>query len=415
MKVRATFLFPIVASAALAGAAAAADDLVRYEVVDRISIPASLTDEPGDPALGREAAVGRQLGHCLACHEIPALGGEPLHGTVGPSLAGVATRYTEGELRLRVVDPKAIDPETIMPAYYKRDGLHRVAKEFQGTTILTAQQVEDVVAFLLTLQDDAPLPDAARREDALGRLERVAVAAPDGSPYPWLFSGYHVKGESVRAIEDDPAANPGSFTVGRGAELWTRAEGAANRACADCHGKAEESMTSAGARYPVYHEPSGKPITLEERVNLCRTEQMEAEAWAWGSDELVAMTTFVRHQARGQPVHVTVDGAARPFFERGRQHYYQRRGLFDMSCAQCHEQNYGRWLRGNLLSQGQTNAHPLYHSGGQDMEWLHDLFALCNGRVRAEPYAPGSDEFVALELYVAWRGNGLPVETPGVR
>jgi sulfur-oxidizing protein SoxA len=173
-------------------------------------------------------------------------------------------------------------------------------------------------------------------------------------------------------------------------------------------------MKGVGARYPVYHEPSGKLISIEQRINLCRTENMKAEAWEYNSDQLAAMTIYVRHQSRGMPVAVAVDGPARPFFEKGEEFYYRRRGLFDMSCAQCHEENFGERLRGNMLSQGHTNAHPLYYmSGGIDS--IPALFEFCNQRVRSEPYAYDSDEYVNLELYVAWRGQGLPVETPGVR
>jgi L-cysteine S-thiosulfotransferase len=133
-----------------------------------------------------------------------------------------------------------------------------------------------------------------------------------------------------------------------------------------------------------------------------------------GLEELVAMTIFVRHQSRGMPVEVAVDGPARPFFKEGMEFYYRRRGLFNLSCAHCHEQNYGEHLRGNQLSQGHTNGHPIYFLGGS-IDFVHVLFEFCNQRVRSEPYAYGSDEYVNLELYVAWRGQGLPVETPGVR
>jgi sulfur-oxidizing protein SoxA len=288
-----------------------------------------------------------------------------------------------------------------------------VAKDFEGTTILTAQQVEDVLAFLLTLDDQAPA-DGPVLPNALSALERVAITAPQGSPYPWLFSGYHVVNEQIQAIQDDDDINPAFLTVEDGARLWSTAEGAAGRSCANCHGTVG-SMEGVGIRYPVFHEPSGKLINLEQRINLCRTEQMQAEPWEWGSRELVAMTTLVRHQSRGQPMSVAVDGPARPLFERGKEIYYQRRGLFDMSCAHCHETNYGQRLRGNLLSQGHINAHPIYLSGASAMEFLHELFAFCNRRVRAEPYEYGSEEFVDLELYMAWRGQGLPLETPGVR
>jgi L-cysteine S-thiosulfotransferase len=390
---------------------AAAEDVVAYEIVDGTSIPVPLTGEPGDAARGRAVVAQRQQGNCLACHEIPALADEPLHGTVGPSLAGVARRYDEAELRLRIVDPKQINPDTVMPAFYRRDGLYRVAQEFQGKTILTAQQVEDVLAFLLTFdEEETPVVRASGRE----QLRLAAIDAPEGNPYPWLVSGYYAHGEETRAIQDDDAKNPGMLWVAEGEKLWNEPEGEAGKACMSCHGDAAESMKGIGARYPVYHEPSGKLISIEQRINLCRTENMKAPAWGWASDELAAMTMFVRHQSRGMPVEVAIDGPARPFFENGKEFYYRRRGLFDLSCAQCHEQNYGEYLRGNLLSQGHTNGHPIYYlAGGIDL--IPVLFEFCNQRVRSEPYDYGSDEYNDLELYVAWRGQGLPVETPGMR
>ena len=130
-----------------------AQDLVKYEIVDEISIPKSLTGQPGDPEAGRELAINRKLGNCLACHKMP-VPEQAFHGEVGPDLAGVASRYEEGELRLRVVDSKAINPETIMPAFYRADGLHRVMKKFQGKTVLSAQQVEDIIAYIMTLKDE---------------------------------------------------------------------------------------------------------------------------------------------------------------------------------------------------------------------------------------------------------------------
>ena len=400
----------LVAVAQVATMTAVAEDLIAYEVVDEISIPAPLTAEPGDPERCRAVVIDQQQGNCLACHEIPALAEEPLHGTVGPSLAGVADRYSEGELRLRLVDPKQTYPDTIMPAYYARDGLYRVAEKFEGKTILTAQQVEDVVAFLLTFREEPPAGRTSGREG----FRQVAIDAPEGSPLPWLYSGYYTRGERTRAMQDDDLMNPGMLWVAEGERLWDQIDGETGKGCLSCHDSAESSMRGVGARYPVYHEPSGKLISIEQRINLCRTENMKAEPWEYNSDELAAMTIFVRHQSRGMPVAVAVDGPARPFFAKGEEFYYRRRGLFDMSCAQCHEENFGERLRGNMLSQGHTNAHPLYFmSGGIDS--IPALFEFCNQRVRSEPYAYGSDEYVNLELYVAWRGNGLAVETPGVR
>lgn len=127
---------------------------VRYVIVDGRSVPNPLTGRPGDPARGRRWFVDRSLGNCLACHAVSALSAEePDHGDIGPALDGVASRSGPGELRLRVVDARALDPRSVMPAYFRSKGLTGVARKHRGRTILTAEQVEDVVAFLGTLRD----------------------------------------------------------------------------------------------------------------------------------------------------------------------------------------------------------------------------------------------------------------------
>jgi sulfur-oxidizing protein SoxX len=115
-------------------------------------IPEPLTALSGDPARGRAIVVDRQRGLCLLCHTGP-FPEQRFQGTLAPSLAGAGTRWTVPQLRLRIVDSRAIDPATIMPSYHRVDGLVRVAKAFEGRPILDAQQVEDVVAFLATLRD----------------------------------------------------------------------------------------------------------------------------------------------------------------------------------------------------------------------------------------------------------------------
>lgn len=134
------------------GDGAKAAELVKYEIVDGTSIPQSLTGKPGDPVRGRKVAINRKKGNCLGCHKMP-IPEEQFHGEVGPDLAGVGSRYKEGELRLQVVDSKVINPETIMPAFYRNSGFHRVMKKFQGKTVISAQDVEDVVAYMMTLKE----------------------------------------------------------------------------------------------------------------------------------------------------------------------------------------------------------------------------------------------------------------------
>lgn len=136
----------------LAVAAPARAQALRPFTVVGDAIPASLTGMPGNPERGRAIVVNRQVGLCLLCHTGP-FPEERFQGTLAPDLAGAGARATEGQLRLRIVDASRIKPDTIMPPYYRTDGLARVAPAFQDKPILTAEQVEDVVAFLMTLRE----------------------------------------------------------------------------------------------------------------------------------------------------------------------------------------------------------------------------------------------------------------------
>jgi len=118
---------------------------------DALEMPLLLTAQPGDAARGRAIVASRQTGLCLLCHAGP-FPEERFQGTLAPDLSGIVQRRSAGELRARIVDARRFNPETIMPAYFRTDGLDRVASAFQGQTILNAQQVEDVVAFLLSLK-----------------------------------------------------------------------------------------------------------------------------------------------------------------------------------------------------------------------------------------------------------------------
>jgi len=133
------------------GAGAQAEELVKFQIVGGDRIDESLTGQPGDPANGRKLAISRKLGNCLACHIMP-IPEQAFHGEVGPDLTGVGANLSAGAIRLRIVNPKVVNSATIMPAFYRNDGLERVLKKFQGKTMLSAQQVEDVVAYLMTLK-----------------------------------------------------------------------------------------------------------------------------------------------------------------------------------------------------------------------------------------------------------------------
>jgi sulfur-oxidizing protein SoxX len=141
--------------AAVLSMTATAAELVKFKITggDTPRIEDSLTGKPGDPKNGIKVMINRKKGNCFACHTIAAFKDTvPYHGEVGPSLDGVADRYEEAQMRMMLVNQKKYFPDTIMPAMYRMDGLTRVMKKFKGKTILTAQEVEDVLAYLKTLK-----------------------------------------------------------------------------------------------------------------------------------------------------------------------------------------------------------------------------------------------------------------------
>jgi sulfur-oxidizing protein SoxX len=136
---------------AVANTARADGGLVPYVIVGD-AIPQSLTGEAGDPARGRAIVVSRQSGLCLLCHSGP-FPDQHFQGTLAPNLAGAGSRWSEGQLRLRIVDASRLNPATIMPPFYRIDGLTRVAPAFAGKPVLSAEEIEDVLAFLVTLRE----------------------------------------------------------------------------------------------------------------------------------------------------------------------------------------------------------------------------------------------------------------------
>lgn len=134
---------------AVAAAAAMPAHAAKQTIPEPPHSMSALTGQPGDVKNGRKLVI--KQGGCLSCHQMP-IPEEADHGHIGPDLAGVASRLSEGEIRLRVVNPKLVNPDTMMPAFHRTEGLHRVAAKWQGKPILTAQEVEDVVAYLMTLK-----------------------------------------------------------------------------------------------------------------------------------------------------------------------------------------------------------------------------------------------------------------------
>ena len=147
----------------------------------------------------------------------------------------------------------------------------------------------------------------------------------------------------------------------------------------------------------------------------CRSERQQAAPLAWESEPLLALTAWVAFQSRGLPMQVSIDGPARPFFERGRERYQQRVGQMNLSCSQCHDANWGRQLGAETISQGHGTGYPVYRLEWQGAGSLQRRLRSCLSGVRAEMFPYGSQEHLELSLYLAWRAGGLAIEAPGVR
>ena len=227
-------------------------------------------------------------------------------------------------------------------------------------------------------------------------------------------SGYADASAPVRAMQDDDTANPGFLWVQQGEGIWSDAGVPTGHSCASCHGAAT-GMRGVSARYPEYDAKLGHPLTLEQRIEQCRTERQGATPFAHERDELLAITAFVGLQSRGMGVTVDASGPAAPFFDRGRELFTTRMGLLNLSCAECHDGLAGHHLAGATIPQGQPNGYPLYRLEWQALGSLVRRIRNCLTGVRAEPFADDSTDLVALQFYLGARADGLKVETPAVR
>ncbi|OAN69820.1 sulfur oxidation c-type cytochrome SoxA [Jannaschia sp. EhC01] len=229
-----------------------------------------------------------------------------------------------------------------------------------------------------------------------------------------IYSGWVFRSAGTQAMQADDFDNPAMLDVDLARDTFNTAMGTEGQSCASCH-ENPESLAGVRATYPQWDEEHGTVQTVEMQITECMTERMGAEAYGYDSGPMRQMSALISSVSRGMVVDVAMDGPAQSTWEQGEEIYYTRYGLLELSCANCHEQNYGNNIRADHLSQGQINGFPTYRLRNSRLNSVHGRFFGCIRDTRAESFAPGSDEFIALELYVATRGNGLTVEGPSVR
>lgn len=281
---------------------------------------------------------------------------------------------------------------------------------------LTSLKVMASSALALTLATGGAQADDMASLVVNGETEIVTqTGAPAHMEYvDEIRSGWTFRTSETQALQMDDFDNPGMIFVDQGMDVWNTVEGSADKSCASCH-EGPESLKGLRAELPKWNEDAGKVYTMEMYINDCRTERMGADAYGWNDKDMVNLTALISVQSRGMPVNVAIDGPAQSVWEQGKEMYYTRYGQLELSCANCHEDNYDNYIRADHLSQGQINGFPTYRLKNAKLNSTHARFKGCVRDTRAETFKPGSDEFVALELYVASRGNGLSVEAPAVR
>ncbi len=227
-------------------------------------------------------------------------------------------------------------------------------------------------------------------------------------------SSYVLMSPDTKAMQDDPLLNPATFAVLDGEVLWRELAGKKNQSCASCHSDATVSMKGVAASYPKVNA-AGQLFNLEGRINQCRTEHQAATPFAFESKPLLALSAFVATQSKGMPITVERTPANDKALAAGQRLFNQRMGQLNLSCAQCHAERSGQKLAGNPIPQAHPTAYPIYRLEWQAVGSLERRLRNCMVGVRAEPYAFGSNEFLELELFLAWRAREMPLESPGVR
>jgi sulfur-oxidizing protein SoxA len=226
-------------------------------------------------------------------------------------------------------------------------------------------------------------------------------------------SGFADMSPATQAMQRDDSLNPAMLWVLQGEQAWSQQVGAAGDSCAGCHGAAPQSMRGVAARYPAFDAALGRPVDLPQRIALC-SQRLRPGAPP-DAEAALALQAYVAFQSRGLPIAPPDDARLHAPRERGRALWGQRIGQLDLSCSDCHDALAGRRLGGSPIPQGHPTGYPIYRLEWQGLGSLQRRLRACLVGVRAEPFAPDAPQWVELELYLAWRARGMPLESTAVR
>lgn len=220
--------------------------------------------------------------------------------------------------------------------------------------------------------------------------------------------GWQFMSPALQTLQRDLTQHPGQLFVAEGQALWAR-PAANGRRCADCHAE----VPAVAARYPVWDAAQGRPLTLAGRIDACRQQHLQQPAEGPDGPALLALQAVITQRSQGHPVQA--DARLQPWAERGRQLWRQRFGQLNLACAQCHDRHAGQRLGGAAIPQAHPTGYPSYRLEWQGLGSLERRMRGCLAGVRAEPFAPGADEWLALEAWLMQRADGMPWEGVALR
>lgn len=240
----------------------------------------------------------------------------------------------------------------------------------------------------------------------------TACSTPDditdfGLDKSGVKSGYEFITLDSQALQKDEFSNPGYLWVEKGKQAFSEFE------CKTCH--ADSDFTTTAGSFPKISELSQKLINVQGQINECRTERQSKTPLPYESEEMLGLVSFVKNQSLDQPLNYILSPDLQRHFENGKDYFFRRRGQFNLSCAQCHDDHWGTKMRGDTVSQGHINGFPTFRNDWQTLGSAHRRFQACNEGLRAQTSELGSLEYLQLEVYLMARGLGLKNETPSIR
>jgi L-cysteine S-thiosulfotransferase len=239
----------------------------------------------------------------------------------------------------------------------------------------------------------------------------IACTAPPQAVPETRHSGFDDMSPALQALQQDDTRNPGMLWVQEGQALWSQ-RAANGQSCAACHAN---GLPGVAALYPAFDAALGKPLTLASRIDRCRVQHLGQSAQGADGAQVLPLSAWLARQSRGARVVSTADPRMTAWTERGARLWQQRLGQLNLSCAQCHDARAGQLLGGATIPQGHATGYPIYRLEWQTLGSLERRLHGCVVGVRAQPFAPAADEWLALEAYIHQRAAGLRHEGVAVR